>query len=191
MFAGDDAIEAAGEVHDALDGPVGRLQHGVVVGVDRDIGVHVAVAGMHVQCDEDATAQDFLVDGVDPFDDRVIDGAVENLGQACPQLLLPRGAHGVILQTVEEGGIDGLVAQLAGDDAVGGKLRLGLGQRPVEVFQQPLPALADGGDVFQRRLPAVADQHVLVEIGIAFVQRQVALQEGGQRIAQRQLVLRR
>ena len=35
------------------------LQHLVVVGVDRDVGVHVAVARVHVQRDEHAAAQDF------------------------------------------------------------------------------------------------------------------------------------
>ena len=37
----------------------------VVVGVDRDVGVHVAVAGVHVQRDEHAAAQHARVDRVD------------------------------------------------------------------------------------------------------------------------------
>ena len=38
------------------------LQHGVVVAVDGDVGVHVAVAGVHVQRHPDAAAQHVLVD---------------------------------------------------------------------------------------------------------------------------------
>ena len=178
-------------MHDALDGLVGRLQHLVVVGIDRDVGVHVAVAGMHVQRDENAAAQHFLVDRRNALDDGAIDRAVENLGQARFQFLLPRDAHRVILQAVEEPRIGGLVGQLAGMDAVIGKSDFGVGQRHVQIFQQPGPAAANRCHVFQRRLPAVADQNVLVDVGITVVQRQVALQKLRQRIAQRQLVLRR
>ena len=47
----------AREPHDARDRLVRLLQHLVVVGVDRDVGVHVAVARVHVQRDEHAAAQ--------------------------------------------------------------------------------------------------------------------------------------
>ena len=47
----------ARQLHDARDRLVRRLQHLVVVAVDRDVGVHVAVAGMHVQRHPDAAAQ--------------------------------------------------------------------------------------------------------------------------------------
>ena len=45
----DDAAQASRQLHDARDGLVRRLQHRVVVAVDGDVGVHVAVAGVHVQ----------------------------------------------------------------------------------------------------------------------------------------------
>jgi hypothetical protein len=82
VLAGNDSVQSARQMHDAFDRPVRRLQHLVVVGVDRDVGMHVAVAGVHVQRDEDAAAQHFLVDRLDALDDRPIDAAVEDLGQA-------------------------------------------------------------------------------------------------------------
>ena len=57
VLAGDDAVERSRERHDPRDRRVGRLQHRVIVGVDGDVGVHVAVAGVHVQRDEHAAAQ--------------------------------------------------------------------------------------------------------------------------------------
>ena len=52
------------QLHDAGDGFVRRLQHLVVVAVDRDVGVNVAVAGVHVQRHPHATAQHLLVDAL-------------------------------------------------------------------------------------------------------------------------------
>ena len=46
--------QAARQHHDARHGLVRGLQHLVVVAVDRDVGVHVAVAGVHVQRHPDA-----------------------------------------------------------------------------------------------------------------------------------------
>ena len=57
VLARDHAVEAARQLHDARDRRVRGLQHLVVVAVDRDVGVHVAVAGVHVQRDPDAAAQ--------------------------------------------------------------------------------------------------------------------------------------
>ncbi len=127
VFTGNHAIQAARQVHDALDGLVCRLQHVVVVGIDRDVGVHVAIAGVHVQGDEDAAAQHFLVDGLNALDDRPVHRTVENLGQARLQLLLPGGAHGIVLQPVEEARIGRLVGQFTSDDAVGSKTRFSFG----------------------------------------------------------------
>ena len=50
--------------HDARHRAVRGVQHGVVVGVHRNVGVHVAVAGVHVQGDEYAALQNALVHGV-------------------------------------------------------------------------------------------------------------------------------
>ena len=42
----------------------GRLQHFIVVGIDGNIGMHVAVAGVHVQGDEHAALEHACVDRV-------------------------------------------------------------------------------------------------------------------------------
>ena len=170
-------------MHDPLDRLVGRLQHLVIIRIDRQVGVHIAVAGVHVQGNEDAAAQHFLVDGFNAFDNRAIDATVEDLGQADMQLLLPRCAHRVILQAVEQGGVFRPVGQFTGNYAVGCEARFGFGQRQVEVFEQPFPAQADSLDVIKRGLPAVADQHVGVDGRVAAMQWQVALEEFAQRIA--------
>jgi hypothetical protein len=65
VLAGDHAAERLRERHDAFDGRVGFLQHPVVVGVHRDVRVHVAVAGVHVQRDEHAAFSRRAVDRVD------------------------------------------------------------------------------------------------------------------------------
>jgi hypothetical protein len=43
------------------------LQHLVVIGIDRDVGVHVAIARVHMQRDPDSAPQDLLVDLLDRF----------------------------------------------------------------------------------------------------------------------------
>ena len=65
--------------HDARHGLVGFLQHLVVIGVDRQIGMHIAVTGMHVQGHKYAAAQNFFVHSLDPFDDRAEIIAFKNL----------------------------------------------------------------------------------------------------------------
>ena len=102
VLAGDDAAEAARQRHDAVDRGVGLLQHGVVVGVHRNVGVHVAVAGVHVQGDEDAAAQDLAVDVLDARQHRPEEHAVEDVLQLRLQLALPGDAHGIVLQGVED-----------------------------------------------------------------------------------------
>jgi hypothetical protein len=83
---------AARQRHDAVDRRVGGLQHLVVVGVDRDVGVHVAVAGVHVQRDEDAAAQHLLVDRLDALEHRRNTRRRRSLEQRLA-VRLPRHAH--------------------------------------------------------------------------------------------------
>ena len=54
MFTGNHAIQRTRQRHDALNRLVRRLQHGVVVAVDRDIGMHIAIARVHMQRHPDA-----------------------------------------------------------------------------------------------------------------------------------------
>ena len=69
VLARDHAVEAPRELHDPRDRRMRGLQHLVVVAVDGDVGVHVAVAGMHVQGDPDAALQHLAVDLLARVDD--------------------------------------------------------------------------------------------------------------------------
>ena len=95
---------AARQLHDARHRRVRGLQHLVVVAVDRDVGVHVAVAGVHVQRDPDAAAQ-HLARGSRSHSSRI--GANARAGedrlQRRADLRLPRGAQRVVLQQREDG----------------------------------------------------------------------------------------
>ena len=109
VFAGDHTIQRAGQQHDAIDRRVGGLQHLVVVGIHRQVGVYVTVARVHVQGDEDATAQHFLMNGVNAIQNRAIHVAVKNAFQRGLDFLFPRNADAVILQAVEERRVSGFV----------------------------------------------------------------------------------
>ena len=80
------------------------LQHVVVVGVDRDVGVHVAVAGVHVQRHEHAALQHLRVDR--PRSAASIGAKARPLEHAAQRLrssALPRdAAERASLQRVEE-----------------------------------------------------------------------------------------
>ncbi len=67
VLAGDHATEVARDLHDAHDRTVRLLQHLVVIRVHRNVRVHVAVAGVHVQSDPDPAAQHALVNLLDGF----------------------------------------------------------------------------------------------------------------------------
>ena len=158
VLAGDHAVEIARDLHDARHRGVGPLQHRVVVGIDRDVGVHVAVAGMHVQRDEHAAAQHFLVDRFALCQHGRECGAREDPLQRCANLGLPRHADRVVLQQVDDAQAGALV-ELAGQvrEAELVQLRQRRCQRSVEVRQQPLPAAACVRDQLARLLGAVAD----------------------------------
>ena len=79
MLAGDYAAQGTRQSHDTRHCLVGFLQHLVVIGVDRQIGMHIAVTGMHVQCHKYAAAQNFFVNSLDSLDDRPEIVAFENL----------------------------------------------------------------------------------------------------------------
>ena len=62
VLTGDRAAERARQRHDARHRVGGARQHLVVVRVDRDVGMHVAVARVHVQRDEHAPTKHASVD---------------------------------------------------------------------------------------------------------------------------------
>ena len=123
VLARDHAAQAARERHDARDRRVGLLQHCVVVGVDGDVGVHVAVARVHVQRDEHAAAQHPRVDVRERAHHRREREPGEDLLQRRLQLALPRDDHRVVLQR---------------------------GERLVDAVEQVLPAGARGRDQLAR-----------------------------------------
>jgi len=49
MLSGDHSVQGERQRHHLIHHPVCFLQHQVVVRVDRNIGVHIAITGMHVQ----------------------------------------------------------------------------------------------------------------------------------------------
>ncbi len=192
MLAGDHAVEVASDPHDARHGTVGPLQHGVVVGVDRDVGVHVAVAGMHVQRHPDAAMQYPLVDGREVREQRREGAAREDALHFRAHLALPGNAHGVVLHHVEQAcrGFAGHaaandVAHLAEAHVV--DLAEGLREGQVEVRREPMPAPAAGGqhrschrrtvreDVVVRqavhiRIASLADLRLAGEVGVQFIE---------------------
>ena len=75
-----------------------RLQHVVVVAVDRQIGVHIAVARMHVQGSPHTAFEHALVHS-DAFGQNARERAArENAGQRRFELGFPAGAQAVVLQ---------------------------------------------------------------------------------------------
>ena len=64
MLAADGAAQLGGGLHHHFHGLDALLHHGIVVGIKRNIGVHVAVARVHVKRNEDAPAQHAVVDGL-------------------------------------------------------------------------------------------------------------------------------
>ena len=135
MFARDHAAQFPCQMHDARYRGIGFLQHGVVVRIDRQIGVHVAVTGVHVQCHEHAAFQDLFVQTVAGIQYRLVFPADKNALQFLAYFAFPRHAQGVILQSLEHSGVT------IGCDQVGiGDSEIGAGRWRIQVVQQPAPA---------------------------------------------------
>ena len=129
------------------------------------------------------------MDGVDAIENRAVDVAVEDILQRGFQFLLPRDAHAVVLQAMEEHWVGSLVFQRAGDNAKACERCFRLRQRRVQMIQQPLPTRAYVRNKFQCALNAVTDQHILADVGVARVEGQVvAIQIIGEGVAECQFV---
>ena len=90
-------------MHDALDRAMRALQHLVVVAVHRDIGVHIAVAGMHVQRDPNPALEHALVHGIALVQDGLERQTREDGLQRRADLRFPARAQGVVLQLRKQG----------------------------------------------------------------------------------------
>ena len=105
VFARDHAIQAARDLHDAFNRAIRLLEHLVVVGIDRNVRMHVAVAGVHVQSDPHATAQDALMDRLDVCKNRCERCADEQAPQVRTDFRLPGCANGSVLHQIEHRGV--------------------------------------------------------------------------------------
>ena len=103
VLARDHAIERTRQQHDAGDCRMRILQHLVMVRVHRNVGMHVAVTGMHVQRHKNATTQHALVDRRALFQDQAERAAGKNLSQHGAHFGLPRHPQRAVLGQVEHG----------------------------------------------------------------------------------------
>jgi len=81
---------------------MGHLQHVVVIAVNGDVGVHIAITRMHVQGYPNTPLQHPLVNGVKLFQNRRKCRTHKQGAQGCLQLGLPTRAQAVVLQLWEE-----------------------------------------------------------------------------------------
>ena len=102
MLARNHPIKRACKPHDARDGGVGLLQHLVVVAIDRNVGVHIAVTSVHVQRHPDPATQDLLMNGPQPLDDRLQRLAGKDVFQWRLDLGAPAHPNLVRLQLAEQ-----------------------------------------------------------------------------------------
>ena len=102
VLAGDDAIQRTRQSHDAVHRFVRGLQHLVVVTVDRQIGVHIAVTRVHVQRGPDPSFQDALVHRIELLAQGRKRGAAEQIVQLRAQLGFPAGTKFMRLQLQQQ-----------------------------------------------------------------------------------------
>ena len=95
------AQEQAGEW--GLGDAIGLVQHLVVVRMHRDVGVHIAVAGVHVQGDEQAIVADLGVDSTQFLAQRLQCRTAEDLAQRLLDLVTVRDPDVATQQQVEAG----------------------------------------------------------------------------------------
>ena len=163
MLARDNAVQRSGQGHNAVDRRMRVLQHVVVIGIDRDICVHIAVTCVHVQGDEHAAAQHTFVDDRAFFQNLLERRAIENQAQDSTHFVFPRHANGAILQYVEQRCIR-LLAQTRRNhrrkfietDVV--ELGFCCGQRQIQIIQQPCPTGVYGLQQLLRFADAIFQQ---------------------------------
>ena len=103
VFARDHSIQRPGQGHDAGHGGIGLLQHAVVIGVDRQVGVHIAITRMHVQRHKHPAAQNALVGFSEALEHGPQGLPRKQPGERSQQLGLPGHANAAVLEHVKEG----------------------------------------------------------------------------------------
>src|SRR6185312_11531954 len=196
VLAGDDSIQAAGNAHDAGDRRRGRSQHLVIVRVDGNIRVDVAVTGMHVQRYEDASAQNAPMNVPAGSQNRGENPPVENVLQRRTQLALPRDTDRAVLHHIED-----TQSRIVGQP--GTQLRHRLATQGLELWQgfleagvemrcEPAPAHADIREQSARLRGPFADDLLIrqiAELGILGTrQRQWRREQGLELIDEGELV---
>ena len=102
MLARNHAIEGPRQGHDAVHRFMRGLQHVVVIAVDRQIGVHIAVACMHMQSGPDTAFQNLLMGLVQGKSQRGESRAVEQTVQGLAHIGFPTRPQTVALQRREK-----------------------------------------------------------------------------------------
>ena len=132
-----------------------QLHHAVVVRVQGNVGVNVAVACVHMQRDEDAAPKDFGVNGVDLGADFFKGVPCEDMKKPTSQFLFPRNTQYPVVNSVKNRLLsvifkNGVVCRnTAGDEFFPGVL-----PRCIEQRENGLPPSGDfinGGERFRHR----------------------------------------
>ncbi|KES12310.1 hypothetical protein SASC598O11_002860 [Snodgrassella alvi SCGC AB-598-O11] len=187
VLTGNNAVKAARQCHDAVYGMMGSLQHVVVVGINRDVGMDIAVTGMHMQGNEDTAADDMTMNFVEFFQYQGIGFAAEYFCQWLHDVAF----DGYAQMKITHGDKAALVASRFVVFKFLRKLLQIVGQWCVEMVEQPCPAGLDTGDVIKGMLFAGAEQLGAGKVGIEFIYRQFGLQIFDDGRAQGKFVLNR
>ena len=154
--------QAARQRHDAGHRLMRGLQHGVVVAVDGDVGMHIAVTGVHMQRRPGATAQHLLVDAFDLAQNGRKRGAGKQRLEGLEYLGFPTGAQALVLQLVKV--------------AAAGLATIGL-LCQIQLVEPLLPLRPHLGQLGQRLLHPVVQQLSAGDLTgiVGLAQRQVAV----------------
>ena len=104
----------------------------------------VAVAGVHVQGDEDSAAHGFGVDFTQAFDDFGVGFAAEDFGERFHYVFFDGHAQAEVAECGETALVVFCFGRGMDGCAVAGFV---VGKRRIEMGKQPVPTLFDGGNV--------------------------------------------
>ena len=134
VLAGDDAVQLLRQRHDGVHQFLGPAHHGRVLRMHRDIGVHIAVTGVHVQGDEQPFITNALVNGAQFLAQGLELFAGEGLVQQLNDFP-PVGDDDLPPEQEVQQGVAGAGFAFAQAEAVGELFR-----RFIQVLQQVFPA---------------------------------------------------
>jgi len=138
VFARNRAAEALRDTHHHIDALIGFGHHVRIIGMHRNIGVHVAVARMHMKRDEEAFPQDPVVDVINRLADIGEVFTDQEFLQGILDFAAPGHNERVIQQEVTDLFVTGL--RFGQIDADRGRFLAHGVSRGFEVIEQPGPA---------------------------------------------------